>query len=294
MAQPATPETGRDWPFEVRPLTPVFGAEILGIDLDQAASPEVFPSIHAAWLRYQVLAFRGLEVSPATQVAFAAKFGEVQVHVMNQYLGDGDHPELYVLTNLDENGKPSGRHPDRGTLDWHIDGSWNARSGHSTFMYAERPSKAGGETHFCDMYSAYQGLSAEWKERVAALRVVHNLDFSRTRRHGHEPLSEQQKAKVPPVAWPVVRTHPETGRKALFLGDHAESIEGMDYDEGRALIERMNRLFTPDHLVYRHKYTRGDFVFWDNRCTMHRATTYNTANDIRVMRRCTVLVDEPY
>ena len=112
MARVATSEIGRDWPFEVRPLTPVFGAEIVGIDLDQAASPEIFPMIHAAWLRYQVLTFRGLEVSPATQVAFAANFGEVQVHVMNQYLGDDDHPELYVLTNLDENGKPSGGHPD--------------------------------------------------------------------------------------------------------------------------------------------------------------------------------------
>lgn len=294
MAHAPRPETERDWPFEVRPLTPVFGAEILGIDLDRAASPGIFPMIHAAWLRYQVLAFRGLEVSPATQVAFAANFGEVQVHVMNQYHGDDDYPELYVLTNLDENGKPSGRHPDRGTMAWHTDGSWNARTGHSTFMYAEQPPKAGGETHFCDMYSAYEELSAEWKARVEGLRVFHNLDFSRNRRHGHEPLSEEQRAAVPPVAWPVVRTHPETGRKALFLGDHAEYVEGMDYDGGRALIEEMNRLFTPDHLVYRHRYTRGDFVFWDNRCTLHRATMYDTANDIRVMRRCTVLVDEPY
>ena len=161
-------------------------------------------------------------------------------------------------------------------------------------MYAERPPKAGGETHFCDMYSAYDELTPAWKERVAALRVFHNLDFSRTRRHGHEPLSESQRAAVPPVAWPVVRTHPETGRKALFLGDHAEYVEGMDYDAGRALIDEMNRLITPDHLVYRHSYTRGDFVFWDNRCTMHRATMYDTARETRVMRRCTVLVDEPY
>ena len=93
MASVGPPKIASDWPFEVRPLTPVFGAEILGIDLDQAASPEIFPSIHAAWLRYQVLAFRGLEVPPATQVAFAANFGEVQVHVMNQYQGETDHPE---------------------------------------------------------------------------------------------------------------------------------------------------------------------------------------------------------
>ena len=100
-------------PFEVRPLTPAFGAEIIGIDLEQAASPEVFPLIHEAWLRYQVLVFPAIEVPPASQVAFAAKFGEVQVHVMNQYLDNADHPELYVLSNLDENGKPSGKHPDK-------------------------------------------------------------------------------------------------------------------------------------------------------------------------------------
>ena len=108
LAQVGPHKTTRDWPFEVRPLTPVFGAEILGIDLDQAASPEIFPSIHAAWLRYQVLVFRGLEVSPASQVAFAANFGEVQVHVMNQYQGETDHPELYVLSNLDEGRTPTG------------------------------------------------------------------------------------------------------------------------------------------------------------------------------------------
>ena len=294
MAAAAPPDMDPDWPFEVRPLHPALGAEVLGIDLDRAASPELFPAIHAAWLRYRVLAFRGLEVAPASQVAFAARFGRVQVHVMNRYHGYPDHPELYVLSNLDKDGKPSGRHPDKGTLAWHTDGSWNAPCGHSTFMYAERPSKAGGETHFCDMYGAYDGLSAAWKARVETLRVFHNLDFSRNRRHGHEPLSAAQKAKIPPVAWPLVRTHPETGRKALYLGDHAEWVEGMDYDEGRALIDEMNRLFTPEHLVYRHRYAPGDFVFWDNRCTLHKATGYDTARETRVMRRCTVLVDAPY
>jgi len=284
----------KNWPFEVRPLMPTFGAEIVGLDLDKAVSPEVFPMIHEAWLEYQILAFRGIEVSPATQVAFAAKFGEVQVHVMNQYHGYDAQPELYVLTNLGQDGKPSGAHPDLGTLHWHIDASWNARNGHSTFMYAERPPREGGQTHFADMYSAYEELSDDWRHRVDSMRVVHNLDFSRNRRHGHAPMSAEQKAKVPPIAWPVVRTHPETGRKAIFLGDHAEFVEGMDYDEGRALIEELNQVVTPEHLIYRHSYTPGDFVFWDNRCTMHRATNFDTANDIRVMRRCTVLVDEAY
>ncbi len=288
------PETDADWPFEVHALSPALGAEIVGIDLEMAASPEVFPSIHAAWLRYQFIAFRCIEVSPAAHVAFAAKFGEVQVHVMNQYHSETGHPELYVLSNLDAAGKPSGKHPDQGTLVWHTDGSWNARTGHSTFMYAVQPPTAGGETHFCDMYAAYDELSAEWKQRVEGLRVFHSLDFSRNRRHGHEPLNAVQRAKIPPVAWPLVRNHPETGRKVLYLGDHAEYVDGMDYDEGRALIDEMNRLFTPDHLVYRHSYRHGDFVFWDNRCVLHKATAYDTAREARVMRRCTVLVDEPY
>ena len=95
------------------------------------------------------------------------------------------------------------------------------------------------------MYEAYDNLPAEMKKRIEGKRAIHNLDFSRTRRHGEDPMTAEQKAKVPPIAHPIVRTHPETGRKAIFLGDHAQEIEGMDYDEGRALIEELNVLITP-------------------------------------------------
>jgi len=280
--------------IDVRPLAPALGAEVVGLDPKQISDPEVFPAIHAAWLTHQVLVLRGLELTPADQVAFAACFGEVQVHIMNQYQGYEATPEIYLLTNLDSAGKPTGAHPDKGTLEWHTDASWNERNGHSTFMYAERPAREGGETHFANMYLAYEELSVDWKRRVEGLRVFHNLDFSRSRRHGHEPLSAEQCAKIPAVAWPVVRTHPETGRKSVYLGDHAEYVGGMEYEEGRALIEELNGLITPEHLTCRHKYEPGDFVFWDNRCTLHRATSYDTAKDVRVMRRCTVLVDEPW
>ena len=290
----AVPLSSRDLPFEVRPQLPGFAAEIIGIDLDQAASPEVFPFVHQTWLSWPVLVFRGLDVSPESHVAFASRFGDVQVHVMDQYHGYPGFPELYALTNLDENGQPTGTHPAKATLDWHTDSSWSAKTGHSTFMYAERPPNEGGETHFADMYLAWDSLSDVWKSRLESMEAVHNLDFARTRRHGEDPLNEEQKAKTPPVTWPIVRVHPETGRKTVFLGGAAEHIVGMDYDEGRDLIEQLNAMFTPDDRVYRHNYEPGDFVFWDNRCTMHRATMFDTANDIRVMRRCTVLVDEPY
>jgi len=292
-ATAASPRQSRtDWPFEIRRLHPAFGAEIIGVTLEQAVGAELFPAIYQAFLDYEVIYFRQTNLPPATQVAFARKFGEVQIHPMNQYHGYG-HPEIYLLHNLDAEDKPNGRHPDKGTLHWHTDGSWRERTGLATMMYAEICPEVGGETEFCDMYAAYEQLPEAWKARLKGVKAIHNLDFSRTRRHGHEPLSADQKAKVPPVAHPIIRVHPETGRKALFLGDHAESIEGMPYEEGRALIEELNVLATPPSLVYTHKWTPGECVVWDNRCTLHRATGFDTVNDRRKMRRCTINGDKP-
>ena len=199
-------------PFAVRPLTPKLGAEILGVMLAEGVSEEVFRAIYQAWLRYQVLLFPPQELPPDRQVKFARQFGEVQIHVMSQYHADG-YPELYRLSNLDENGNPNGRHPDKGTLAWHTDGSWRRVTGQATIIYGEVVAESGGETHFCDMYGAYERLDAAWKARIAGMRAVHNLDFSRTRRHGEDPMTEAQRLETPPVDHPVVRTHPE-------LSDH--------------------------------------------------------------------------
>ena len=246
-----------------------------------------------AFLDYQMIYFRDVDLPPATQVAFARRFGEVQVHVMNQYHGYADHPEIYKLTNMDENGRPNGKHPDKGTLHWHTDGSWRDRRGLATMMYSEILPKTGGETEFASMYGAYDRLSAEWKARIDGLSAYHNLDFSRTRRHGHDPMTAEQKAEVPPVPHPIVRVHPETERKAIFLGDHAESIAGMDYDEGRTLIDELNDIVAPEAHVYTHKWSPRECIVWDNRCMLHRAMPFDTANEIRVMRRCTTLGETP-
>jgi taurine dioxygenase len=278
--------------FSVRPLTPNLGAQISGLaaadDMDEAG----FRALYQAFLRYQVLLFPPQALPPARQVAFARRFGEVQIHVMNQYHADG-HPELYRLSNLDEHGKPSGHHPDKGTLAWHTDGSWQRVTGQATIIYGEVMPESGGETHFCDMYGAYERLDAAWKARLAGLRAVHNLDFSRNRRHGEDPLTEAQRRARPPVDHPVVRTHPETGRKCLFLGDHAEYIVGMPYDEGRTLIEELNALAVHPDLTYEHRWKTQELLVWDNRCVMHRATPYDAAAQGRVIRRCTVLGEVP-
>ena len=285
-AAPARPD------LQVRPLTPALGAEILGMDLGQALDDAGFAHLHQAFLRYQVLLFRDQDVPPGRQVAFARHFGEVQIHVMNQYHADG-YPELYYLSNLDADGNPTGQHPDKGTLAWHTDGSWSRRTGLATVIYSDQVPESGGETWFCDMYAAWEALTPERQAELLPLRAVHNLDFSRTRRHGRDLMTEAQKRDKPPVDHPVVRTHPETGRRCLFLGDHAEYIRGMDYDEGRALIESVNAEAIDDSRVYRHHWREGDLIVWDNRCLLHRATEYDASTVRRVMRRCTVLGEVP-
>ena len=287
-AQPLSVE----FPFTVRPLTPALGAEIIGVDLARGVDDNQFTAIYQAFLRFQVLLFSNQDLPPGPQVEFARRFGEVQIHVMNQYHVDG-FPELYRLSNLDEQGNPNGRHPDKGTLAWHTDGSWRRVTGQATILYAEVVSQQGGETHFCDMYGAYERLSPEWKTRIANLRAVHNLDFSRTRRHGEDPMTDAQRAAVPPVDHPMVRTHPETKRKCIFLGDHAEYVQGMDYGSGRALIDELNDLAIHADLTYEHRWTPGELILWDNRCLQHRATEYDPATQRRVIRRCTVLGETP-
>ncbi|HVJ75884.1 MAG TPA: TauD/TfdA family dioxygenase [Casimicrobiaceae bacterium] len=275
-----------------RPLSPHVGAEVLGVDLASGVDDDSFRAIRAAFLAHQVLLFDARDLPSARQVEFARRFGEVQIHVMNQYHADG-YPELYRLSNLDADGRPNGRHPDRGTMSWHTDGSWQRVTGQATILYAEVASAEGGETHFCDMYGAYDRLSPAWKARLAGMRAIHNLDFSRTRRHGDDPLTDEQRRARPPVDHPIVRTHAESGRRCVFLGDHAESIVGMPYDAGRALIEELNALIVHDDLTYRHRWSAGQLIAWDNRCVLHRATPYDPAVQRRVIRRCTVLGEVP-
>lgn len=279
-------------PVNTRALNPYFGAEVSGLDLSNGVDDQTFSAIWDAFNEYGLFLIRGQGLSVDHQVALGRRFGEVQIHVMNQYLVNG-HPEIYYLSNLDENGKPNGKHPDRGTMHWHTDGSWRDQPGQATIMVSEVLPAEGGETHFCCTEAAYKALDAATQTQIANLRVTHNLAFSRLRRHGEDPMTEAQKAEAPPVTHPMVRTHPVTGRKSIFLGDHAECIEGMDYDAGRKMIDELNALVVRPELVYAHHYLPGDIIGWDNRRMLHIATPYDTANEPRVMRRTTVLGEIP-
>src|ERR1043165_1486934 len=144
MAQAQRKLQARDWPFEVTPLHPALGCKITGITLAQAVEPKMFGKVYEAFLDYELILFRDVDLPPATQVAFARSFGEVQIHVMNQYQKYPEHPEIYMLTNQGADGKPTGKHPDKGTLYWHTDGSWRERTGQATMMYSEIVPPAGG------------------------------------------------------------------------------------------------------------------------------------------------------
>jgi taurine dioxygenase len=277
--------------FTLRQLHPSLGVEIMDVDVARLDDPG-FDRIYDAFLEHQVLLFRDQRLTPEEQVIFARRFGSVQVHVMNQYHAAG-FPEIYYLSNLDASGKPSGKHPDKGTVHWHTDGSWARRPGQATLLYAEAVPDEGGQTRFISMYSAYDRLDDATKQRLGSLRAIHSLDFSRSRRHGEDPMSEAQKKARPPVAHPIVRIHPETGRKCLFLGDHAWCIDGMPEEEGRALIEELNAAIIDPKLVYTHQWRPGDLVLWDNRCMLHKAEPYDTAKEARVLRRCTVTGEVP-
>jgi taurine dioxygenase len=278
--------------LHLRALSPTFGVEILDADLAEPVADAFFDRIYDAFLDHQLLLFRHQRLEPVDQVTFARRFGSVQVHVMNQYHGEG-YPEIYYLSNLGPDGRPSGKHPDRGTVHWHTDGSWARRTGQATLLYAVEVPAVGGATRFASMYDAYEALDEGMKQRLASLRAIHNLDFSRTRRHGEDLMTEEQKKARPPVAHPIVRIHPETGRRCIFLGDHAWCIEDLPFDEGRRLIDDLNAAIIDDARVYTHRWRPGDLVIWDNRCMLHKAEPYDVAAEARVMRRCTVVGEVP-
>ena len=278
--------------IKIKKLHKKFGAEILNYKLSKDLNNKSFKEILKTFNEYGILLFRNQNLSIKNQVTFGRKFGKVLIHAVNQNHAKG-HPEIYVLSNLDNTGKPSGKHPDQGSLYWHTDGSWRKITGQATIMVADIIPSKGGETHFCCMENAYNSLSDNIKLNIDDLFAIHNLDFSRTRRHGHDPLSKKQKNNAPPVIHPIVRTHPNTSRKSLFLGDHAEYIEDMDYSKGRNFIERLNKLATKTKFIYKHKYKEGDVLVWDNRRLLHKGTKYDTANVKRVMRRTTIIGEAP-
>lgn len=277
--------------ISVTPISDVMGGEVHDVDLSRPLGDTTFRAIEAAFHRYKLLRFPGQHLTEAQHVAFSRCFGDLQIHVLEQFRHP-QQPELYVLSNVDKTGKTTGRHPDRGTLVWHSDLSFQRRPALATILYGIEVPRRGGETLFADMVAAYEALPETMKRRVAGVRAIHDLDYSRTRA-GEPPMTPKQRAEAPPVDHPLVRTHPGTGQKLLYISNHVSHMEGMPVEEGRALLNELMEHATQERFVYRNTWQSGDVVMWDNRCTMHRATEYDAAGERRVIHRAVVLGDVP-
>ncbi len=277
--------------FTIKAEDSGFGAEIGGVDLGGGVTDETFAAIRAAIIRHKVLVFRDQHLDDERHLGFAQRFGPLEGHI-NRGTRHDALPKIQIFGNVGADGKPTGVHPERGTLVWHTDKSYVATPSMFTVLRSPSVAREGGDTLFADMERAYADLDADRAARLSRLRVVH--DWKRSREKSDErPATADEIAAAPPVEHPLVRTHPETGAKALYLGNHASHVAGMERAEGEALLAELERHGTQDRYLYRHRWRDNDVLMWDNRCTVHCVTGYDAAKERRIVHRAVVQGDRP-
>jgi alpha-ketoglutarate-dependent taurine dioxygenase len=267
-------------------ISDIGGIEITDLDLSKPLDDETQDAVRKAFLEHSILVFRNQKLTPVQQEAFTRQFGELEDHVIRRHDGS-KMPLVQQVANLDADGNPTYKPLTHGNYFWHTDKSYHAHPSLATLLHAVELPAAGGDTQFANMYMAYDALSDEQKEEYAALKVVHSWEANR-RNTGNKPASEQEKRERPPVTHPLIRTHPETGRKTLYLGTHTSHIEGREA-EGRQFLEDLQAFATQGRFVYSHKWRLGDLVMWDNRCLLHRAiANYGMSKERRVLHRTVI------
>jgi taurine dioxygenase len=269
----------------IRPTGAALGAEISGVDL-RALDAAAFAAIHRAWLDHQVLLFRNVALSDDDLVAFSRRFGELD-HAPIQETGrrfvDG-HPEIYVVSNVVQDGVAIGS-LGAGEAVWHTDMSYLPDPPKASALYALEIPPRGGDTSFCSMYAAWDELPPALKRRVENLRVKHDGTYNSGGyvRQGVTATGDPRTSHG--VLHPLVHLHPETGRRALYLGRRRNAyIDGLSLDESDALLDEIWEQATRDPLTWRHQWRAGDLVLWDNRCTMHRRDAFDPSTR-RIMHR---------
>ena len=280
--------------LKLRPLTDIVGTEVSGLDLAQPLGAADFETIRRAWLDSTILLFRGQSITPVQQVAFTLLFGELVTYGRSEHALPG-HPEVLVLSNMKrDDGEPMGA-PVAGRY-WHTDGHFLEQPPAASFLYAVEVPANGGDTLFANMYAAYEALPEATRRRINGRRVIISRVQSRPFNYPHKPqVTTEERAAWPDMPQPLVRTHPETGRPALYVGGNVPwRIEGMPHSESDILIPELQAFATQSRFVYVHRWQAGDAILWDNRSAMHRATAYDLLNDKRLMHRTTVAGDLPF
>ena len=283
----------------IRQVGPCFAGEVEGIDMRRPLSPDEVVAIHAGMDRYAVLVFRGQKIDDAQQLAFTRSLGEIEQAIGTSLRAAGDYrlPTTFAdLSNLDRKNAPFARDDRRrlfaiGNRLWHSDSSFKATPAKYSLLRAVRLPSKGGDTQFADMRAAYDALDEETKAQVEDLVCEHSQMFSR-QLIGFFDFTEEERERFRPVRQRLVRTHPVTGRKSLYLSSHAGSIVGWPVPEARGFLRDLVEQATQREFVYIHKWRTGDLVMWDNRQTMHRARPF-PVDEPRDMRRTTLAGDGP-
>ncbi|MBY0271056.1 MAG: TauD/TfdA family dioxygenase [Burkholderiales bacterium] len=277
----------------VVPLNAPIGAEIRGIDLSQDMDPELMRQIEAAYDRYSVLVFRNQRLTPEQQIRFSGFFGALEIHVLKPYLLQG-HPEILVVSNIrDDEGHFIGL-PDAGQT-WHTDTSYRVKPSRGSVLYALEIPRAPdgrslGDTLFAGTAPAYDDLLPETKLLLDGKKAVHSYG-QRKRIPGSQraKLTREQLDQTPDAAHPVVRTHPNTGRKALYVFEgECIGIEGLPENRALDLIAELTEHCIQPKYIYRHVWHEGDVVMWDNAATLHLATPDYELPQRRLLYRTTI------
>ena len=280
----------------VRRLSAACGAAVTGVDFTRALDADSVQKIHHALAENCVLVFRGADITPAQHILFSRHFGPLEAHVVADF-GLPGQPEIFVVSNVKVDGKLKGA-VYAGQY-WHSDLSYMPKPSLGSLLLCHEMPDVGGDTMWANLYLAYDTLSDTFKNILGELRAVHDYSHAYDTYFAHlkerPPLTAEQRAKTPPVEHPMVRTHPVTGRKALYVNPgFTTGIVGMPREESRPLLDFLFRHSTRPEFIYRHQWHVHDLVFWDNRCAMHYALADYDFSVRRHMHRTTIAGDAPY
>jgi alpha-ketoglutarate-dependent taurine dioxygenase len=279
-APPSTPG------FQIRPLSPAIGAEIIGVDLSRELDDATFAAILDAWHRHLVILFRNQKLSEDDQVRFAERFGApARIHTPQFATSN---PAVMLISNIRQDGKTIGALPD-GEMQFHSDQCYKEMPAMASVLYAIEIPSRGGDTLFANGYLAYETLPEAVKRRIEGRKAIHAYDYdSAATKRGGEIDKD-----APTYAHPVVRTHPATGRKALYVNRlMTRRIEGLPPEESEELLNFLFQHQENPDFIYAHVWRAGDLLMWDNRCALHARTDFSAA-ERRLLRRVTILGEKP-
>ncbi|MDB5404743.1 MAG: hypothetical protein JWQ55_6761 [Rhodopila sp.] len=285
----------KDAALSVRPIGPTFGAEVSLMPINGDVSPELLTQFISLLHRYRVLVVPSVYADPADLVAFSARFGPLEIHSRFENTLPA-HREVFCVGNVERDGMKASF--SRGVEQWHADSSYRSVPSDASLFYGEIVPPEGGETMFADATAAYRSLDSVMKRQIEGLQAMHSLETLRLwgQRHNPERTGDigSQAVEFPAVRQPLVRVHPATGAKSLYVCPAVIShIEGLDAAASSALIEALIAHIAQPRFVYSHRWHKGDLVMWDNRAVLHTASLFDHTRFQRLMYRTTVAGNAP-